>query len=52
MLASINSKNIEIPTNIAEGIKKYQKFSSKKDSSSSSSSSIVQTGLEHSIILI
>jgi hypothetical protein len=50
-ISNVNSKNIEIPSKIAAGIIKYQKFSSKKDSSSSSSSS-PQTDEEHAIAVI
>ncbi|MFW9970216.1 MAG: hypothetical protein ACFFDF_08455 [Candidatus Odinarchaeota archaeon] len=45
-----NSKNIEIPSIIAAGIIKYQKFSSKKDSSFSSS--ISQTDDEQAMAVI
>jgi len=36
-ISNANSKKMEIPSKIAAGIIKYQKFFSKKDSSSSSS---------------
>ena len=52
----INSKNasiiIESVRSNAEGIRKYQKFFSKKDSSSNSSSSSSQNELEHSMLVI
>jgi hypothetical protein len=43
---------IEIARSSAEGIRKYQKFSSKKDSSPNSSSPSSQNELEHSIEVI
>jgi hypothetical protein len=43
---------IEIARSSAESIRKYQKFSSKKDSSPNSSSPSSQNELEHSIEVI
>jgi hypothetical protein len=43
---------IEIPNNVAEGIMKYQKCSSKKDSSSNLLSSILQIECEQATVLI
>lgn len=42
---------MEIPSKIAAGIMKYQKFSSKKDTFSTSSSNS-QTDDEHAIVVI
>jgi len=49
-ISKTNSSKIAIPSKIAEGIIKYQKFSSKKDSSSKSSSS--QKDVAHSTTVI
>jgi hypothetical protein len=49
-ISKANSKNVDIPSKIAEGIMKYQNFSSKKDSMSSSS--ISQKDDEHSTTVI